>query len=79
LFNYPAGSALTTANYINTPTPPLFILEPNPNSFELIVGDYRKSSNISSLPKLLQQTNFIDYKLHLTADDLKKVGSFSSQ
>ncbi|KAI8991268.1 glycosyl transferase family 64 domain-containing protein [Mycotypha africana] len=46
LLNYPVGSALANS---------LYILEPNPNSFESLVRALRKSSN-ATFPEVLEQT-----------------------
>lgn len=52
---------------------PLFVLEPNPNSFESLVRNYRKAAASNySFPELLQDSYF-EYKFRIPPKEIAKV------
>ncbi|GAA5801004.1 hypothetical protein HPULCUR_006444 [Helicostylum pulchrum] len=57
--NIPVGSAIITGNF----NIPLFVLEPTPETFELLVHEYRRKPHTTTFTDLLE--TLIDYRLRL--------------
>ncbi|KAI7907182.1 glycosyl transferase family 64 domain-containing protein [Cokeromyces recurvatus] len=72
LFNFPSGSSIVNKEEFYTP---LFILEPNPITFESLVRDYKRLSSNTNSAQLFNQLldqSFFDYSLRIPKDTLKQ-------